>query len=108
MSSSENLELLLRGYFNQDWKLGHSDFRSVVREFCSDHSADELRVTIDQISKLLASNGDEQSFEALLDRTGAAITPSRLGMTARQWFQAVLDETIEGLARCEKATNAAL
>jgi hypothetical protein len=85
----------LGGYFHQDWsyeqrRIGGS-FADVVRSFLTTNPATTVMQTIRELTEFLGLElSEEELRDTLLHEFGSYVRAPGLGLTYRQWLEAVL------------------
>jgi len=82
-----SLDLLLTGYFNQDWDLDASSPREVVVQFAKGEPPTAVKAAIAALDSILGRRDSEVAAEQVLREVHTGYYPQGRGLTARAWFQ---------------------
>ena len=78
----------LAGYFHQDWVLDDPDTAAVVDRFVREAGPEQVQAVIGELDRLLASNLDPGSLEALVSsELNCSYYPPGEGMSYPQWLR---------------------
>lgn len=82
-----SLELLLTGYFHQDWELDASSPAEVIEHFARREPPAAVDAAIASIDQILRRRDSEMLAEAILRDLYCQIDPKGFGLSARAWLQ---------------------
>jgi len=94
-----SLELLVTGYFHQDWDLDASSPAEVVARFAASEPSSAVQNAIASIEKILNRRDSEVAAEELLKELSSQFNPSAFGLTPRGWLQALRTQLKEFVSR---------
>ena len=89
MNLHPSLELLLSGYFHQDWDLDASSPAQIVARFATREPPTAVRNAIASIAAILSRRDSEVAAEELLKEVSSQFSPEAFGLTPRAWLQEV-------------------
>lgn len=83
-----SLNLLLTGYFNQDWDLDASSLDEVVASFAK-REPRTVEPSIAAISEILSRRDSEIAAEDALREVACQFDPKGVGLSPRAWLDAL-------------------
>jgi len=86
----ELIQLLLAGYFHQDWGLEAYDDLGVVRNFIECEGIVDIQSVLDAFDQVLL-NGEEKAA-IFLEKQGCEYCFSADGLTAKEWLERLRSE----------------
>ena len=91
MSNGKDLiQLLLAGYFHQDWDVEANDDIGVVRNFIESEGITDNQSILDAIDKILLR--EEEEVSNFLAESGCEYYFPADGLTAKQWLERLRSE----------------
>ena len=97
MRSYPNLELLMGGYFHQDWSMEASTPSGVISHFARSEPNEVLLGLISELDELLAGDKDERDLRRAVDAAGADFDPTSRRGTIAQWLGGVREQVKSAL-----------
>ena len=94
-----NLQLLLAGYFHQDFELEPGDPENALRRFMAEEQPATISDCADEIGALFAAHPDERTLARPALDLGCYYRPEADGHTTRSWLQHVARELREHSSR---------
>lgn len=82
---------LFAGWFHQDWVTDRDTWESVVGDFVAESPPAAVRRCAADLSALLDAGIDASRMETVLERLGAGVDPTALGMSPDGFVRAVRD-----------------
>ena len=77
-------------YFHQDW-VDSGSFENVVHEFLGENPAATIRQATRELEAFLGlALSDDELHDIVVDDLGANVRAAGMGLTYRQWLEAVL------------------
>lgn len=94
------------GYFHQDWsdeqRLAGGSFQDVIREFQTMNPVDVVRQATRELQAFIGLDlPEDELHDIVVDDLGANVRAAGLGLTYRQWLEAVL-ATLKEPARTKR------
>lgn len=83
------LELLLQGYFHQDWMLDYATPWAAIDDFSDDDPTLGAQLAAEIASILAADPTTVELRQLIIDRLGSSFSPEHHGYTTGEWLQAV-------------------
>lgn len=83
-------------YFNEDWDLEGKTWQEVLEKAVLQEGKTDMVATLTGLKKLLGANlSDSELSDILLGEFHCSFSPRSIGMTDRQWLQAMADHLEE-------------
>lgn len=89
-NGKELLQLLLAGYFHQDWDLEADDDLGVVRNFIESEGIEDKQSVLDAINEILMRG--EAEVSSFLTESGCEYYFAADGLTAKGWLARLRSE----------------
>ncbi|WP_144053785.1 contact-dependent growth inhibition system immunity protein [Baaleninema simplex] len=91
------LKQFFSGYFHQDWTVLHDwkgkrpSFEVIVHEFKTENPQSLINLTVNELESFLDLNLTEADLDMALTRElGSCVYAPGMGLTYRQWLEAIL------------------
>lgn len=94
MKQYQNLELLLAGYFHQDWHVDEENWISVLEGFAAHESPERVQGAVLELKQLLASENDDRRLQNTVASLGCEFLPDQ-DSSMREWLVEV-SKRLEG------------
>jgi hypothetical protein len=88
------LEILLAGYLNQDWKLDYPSVWAAVEAFRSQSQPRDVAAAVAAIGTLVVASDGESAIRMVCEEVGCGYYPPGDGLTYLEWFTQVRDSLV--------------